>query len=333
MGNCGRNGAVRQYIRSKVPRLRWTPDLHHCFVHAIERLGGQEKATPKLVLQLMDVRGLTISHVKSHLQMYRSMKNDMGSSQGMQERKHSWEDIGGGVGGGGGGCGGVADEQDDDDGPIPFPKPTKEFLSQFVYSPLPTLKRSRVETQSNPKSLQGSQGICETVSSPYWVDDYMQAMAVERMRIKEEGIRWQRDATTATTTTIDTGLLPDDHASKLKFLGYMVEESDPFKARKQSDQHLATTEKLSPEERDANGCLSYKSGSFSYEYMEEREEPDDFSLSLSLSLDPKHKNNVSSASESSCIFPSSMWRSFSECSGYSKSRGINLDLSMSICGS
>ncbi|GAB2282458.1 hypothetical protein Dimus_017001 [Dionaea muscipula] len=76
MGSCGRNGAVRQYIRSKVPRLRWTPDLHHCFIHAIERLGGQDKATPKLVLQLMDVRGLTISHVKSHLQMYRSMKSD-----------------------------------------------------------------------------------------------------------------------------------------------------------------------------------------------------------------------------------------------------------------
>ncbi|KAI3831033.1 hypothetical protein MKX03_011640, partial [Papaver bracteatum] len=74
MGSCGRNGSVRQYVRSKVPRLRWTPDLHHCFVQAIERLGGQDRATPKLVMQLMDVRGLTISHVKSHLQMYRSMR-------------------------------------------------------------------------------------------------------------------------------------------------------------------------------------------------------------------------------------------------------------------
>ncbi|KAL8522729.1 hypothetical protein ACS0TY_012897 [Phlomoides rotata] len=39
----GRSNGVRQYVRSKVPRLRWTPDLHRCFVHAIDRLGGQHK--------------------------------------------------------------------------------------------------------------------------------------------------------------------------------------------------------------------------------------------------------------------------------------------------
>lgn len=34
--------SVRPYIRSKMPRLRWTPDLHLRFLHAVERLGGQD---------------------------------------------------------------------------------------------------------------------------------------------------------------------------------------------------------------------------------------------------------------------------------------------------
>ncbi|KAG6487271.1 hypothetical protein ZIOFF_055856 [Zingiber officinale] len=75
-GSSERLASVRQYNRSKTPRLRWTPDLHLSFVHAVERLGGQDRATPKLVLQMMNVRGLSIAHVKSHLQMYRSKKLD-----------------------------------------------------------------------------------------------------------------------------------------------------------------------------------------------------------------------------------------------------------------
>ncbi|KAK6287037.1 PREDICTED: putative Myb family transcription factor At1g14600 isoform X1 [Theobroma cacao] len=59
---------VRSYNKSDLPRLRWTPELHHQFVQAVDCLGGKYKATPKRILQMMSVKGLRISHIKSHLQ-------------------------------------------------------------------------------------------------------------------------------------------------------------------------------------------------------------------------------------------------------------------------
>ncbi|GLT61115.1 hypothetical protein SLA2020_338430 [Shorea laevis] len=62
------------------PRLKWTPELHQRFVEAVNQLGGADKATPKSLMRVMGIPGLTLYHLKSHLQKYRLGKSQQSES-------------------------------------------------------------------------------------------------------------------------------------------------------------------------------------------------------------------------------------------------------------
>ncbi|XP_019254231.1 PREDICTED: myb family transcription factor PHL5-like isoform X2 [Nicotiana attenuata] len=74
-------------------RIRWSEDLHERFLDCVNRLGGADKATPKQILNLMDSEGLTLDHVKSHLQKYRNAKHIPESTERKSEKRNSPDNV------------------------------------------------------------------------------------------------------------------------------------------------------------------------------------------------------------------------------------------------
>ncbi|CAN7133797.1 unnamed protein product [Brassica rapa subsp. narinosa] len=80
------------------PRLRWSYELHHRFIDAVNQLGGPNSSVSRRRLRVLEIPELTLYHLKSHLQKYRlgiserfiGNKQDAGRSQECQ----SQEDLG-----------------------------------------------------------------------------------------------------------------------------------------------------------------------------------------------------------------------------------------------
>ncbi|XP_051151386.1 myb family transcription factor PHL11-like [Andrographis paniculata] len=87
----GSDGVVM--TRDPKPRLRWTADLHDRFVAAVTKLGGPDKATPKSVLRVMGLKGLTLYHLKSHLQKYRLGHQQQTKKQITHHQKKEHEEL------------------------------------------------------------------------------------------------------------------------------------------------------------------------------------------------------------------------------------------------
>ncbi|KAI3944781.1 hypothetical protein MKW92_046844 [Papaver armeniacum] len=352
MGSCGRNGSVRQYVRSKVPRLRWTPDLHHCFVQAIERLGGQDRATPKLVMQLMDVRGLTISHVKSHLQMYRSMRiNDqsINSKEDLdnptaQREQYSFDDHDGCI------------DEENDVGNFLQASSSKCIEGtnlhhnnhhQSLYGSLLPPKRPRLELScSTSQSLHCNERMCETatVTSAYNKDINAIGGGSGGFIFLLHNHQQQQQQQNLTGFNVS----PNPNNSNALFTSHFAHEQQHHQLynlntafgfphhlhqvtqgeelQQNSSFRKRKLESLGPDFR----ILSLPS--LPIECKEENETGD---CALSLSLRPTIQSNTSSTSDITDVFSSSRLN-FQDCSGSSstttamKKQNINLDLSISL---
>lgn len=74
------------------PRLKWTPELHQRFVESVHQLGGAEKATPKSLMRIMGIHGLTLYHLKSHLQKYRLGKSQTSSESSSHNNQEEYKE-------------------------------------------------------------------------------------------------------------------------------------------------------------------------------------------------------------------------------------------------
>ncbi|KAL6874109.1 hypothetical protein ACP4OV_014191 [Aristida adscensionis] len=63
----------------KRKRVKWCPELHHKFLVAVHDI-GIENAVPKLILEKMNVDGISRENVASHLQKYRMFLKKIGAS-------------------------------------------------------------------------------------------------------------------------------------------------------------------------------------------------------------------------------------------------------------
>ncbi|KAJ1272448.1 hypothetical protein BS78_06G202300 [Paspalum vaginatum] len=278
------------------PALVLRPHFVRCTLLVPERDSEELQATPKLILRFMGVKGLTISHVKSHLQMYRAAR--LGAARrGMQaqpQRGHS--------------CAG-----DEQGGP-------KELLC-------PPLKRARMAYESMQQRSHGiSDARTAAAGSLYCDDDYMQAMAMDR-RIKE-GLRWQRRDADAATTAAASNLQAKGCL--------VLQESDSFKIHRPEAHHLGfVLNQQDCSKEDGNGCPLFGGYKDAAKGGPPGQCSLSLSLGLDAKC-ARSMVASSPSESSCILTASPTARSSSDCSGHSGcfvAPGVSLELSLSLCGS